>query len=106
MFNTISNQVFYTLGLYDIWNMLDNQQKETLTEAINIGIDEGIKQVKVEPEVMVNFADTEKLKEIFDEALEKIAFRVPYDGTNNFYDKQTLEIGEKLWKHIESKISA
>jgi len=44
MFNTISNQVFYTLGLYDIWNMLDNQQKETLTEAINIGIDEGIKQ--------------------------------------------------------------
>ena len=32
--------------------MLDNQQKETLTEAINIGIDEGIKQVKVEPEVM------------------------------------------------------
>ena len=51
MFNIISNQVFYTLGLYDIWNMLDNQQKETLTEAINIGIDEGIKQVKVEPEV-------------------------------------------------------
>ena len=50
--------------------------------------------------------DLKKLKEIFDEALEKIAFRVPYDGTNNFYDKQTLEIGEKLWKHIESKISA
>ncbi len=41
MFNTISNQVFYTLGINNIWNMLDNQQKETLTEAINIGIDEG-----------------------------------------------------------------
>lgn len=71
MFNTISNQVFYTLGLYDIWNMLDNQQKETLTEAINIGIDEGIKQVKVEPEVKVNFAEDIE-KQMLEQQLVKV----------------------------------
>ena len=38
----ISCNIFYTLGLYDIWNMLDGQQKETLTEAINIGISQAI----------------------------------------------------------------
>jgi len=41
----ISESIFYTLGLYDIWNLLDSQQKETLTEAINIGLN-----VAIEPQ--------------------------------------------------------
>ena len=38
----IPNNIFYSLGMYDIWNMFDEQQKETLTEAINIGISQAI----------------------------------------------------------------
>ena len=41
----ISESIFYTLGIYDIWNLLDSQQKETLTEAINIGLN-----VAIEPQ--------------------------------------------------------
>jgi hypothetical protein len=38
----------------------------------------------------------------FYEALEKEAFRVPYDGSNNFYDEKTIKHWEKCWEWVRS----
>lgn len=43
--------------------------------------------------------------EEFEKALEKEAFRVPYDGSNNFYDESTLEHWRNCWKWTKNAIN-
>lgn len=81
----VSNSIFYTLGLYDIWNLLDNQQKETLTEAINIGINEGLKANPVE-----NRTDKPEIAE------EKYRVSNWIDGWRWFGSYKDYEDGELL----------
>lgn len=43
--------------------------------------------------------------EEFETALEKEAFRVPYDGSNNFYDEPTLKHWRKCWEWVKNAVS-
>lgn len=97
----ISNSIFYTLGLYDIWNMLDNQQKETLTEAINIGIDEGLKANPVENRVMPKIAE-----EIYDDLIYDLTDRRGLKQEYwNIDDDVRLEIKHTWVEIIKKRLS-
>ena len=63
--NELTQHIFYRLSTYTVWNDLDSQVKDLLTEAINIGIDETQQQVSVEPEVKVQIAEIDKEAERF-----------------------------------------
>jgi hypothetical protein len=43
--------------------------------------------------------------EEFETALEKEAFRVPYDGSNNYYDEPTLKHWCKCWEWVKNAVS-
>ena len=43
--------------------------------------------------------------EEFETALEKEAFRVPYDGSNNFYDETTIKHWRKCWEWVKNAVS-
>jgi len=42
--------------------------------------------------------------EEFETALEKEAFRVPYDGSDNYYDEPTIKHWRKCWGWVKSVV--
>lgn len=94
--NELAQNIFYRLSTYTVWNDLDSQVKDLLTEAINIGIDETQQQVSVEPEVKVNLADIKKeFEELFGE--KNFAGRI--------FIKRNTE-AQKIWDWFKEKLKA
>lgn len=42
--------------------------------------------------------------EEFEKALDKEAFRVPYDGSDNFYDEETIKHWKKCWEWVKNNV--
>ena len=86
--NELAQNIFYRLNTYTVWNDLDNQVKDLITEAINIGIDGIPKQVSVEPEVKSEIADIKdyNLSYKYSVACRALA----YELKDKQYDTETI----------------
>ena len=49
-----------------------------------------------------SYASQQPSEEAFEEWLDKYAFRVPYDGSNDFYDKPTIKHCKAMWEWLKS----
>jgi len=48
----------------------------------------------------------ENFKKVYFDELDKLAFRVPYNGSNKYYDEKEIEFGKKLWEQIEGALTS
>jgi len=93
--NELAQNIFYKLSTITAWNDLDNQVKDLLTEAINIGIDETLKQASVEYEVTIKLAEVYKLIDEMINSAQKIVedYLLEKDITDKREEKILRAIG-------------
>lgn len=82
---------------------LEFHKMDSFTENMAIDVDFGYWLVNncIIPDVSGSLPSDEE----FETALEKEAFRVPYDGSNNFYDEATLKHWRKCWEWVKNSVS-